>query len=254
MKLTKRNYYSDKSNLEYMSVSQFKEFQRCEAAAMAQLRGEYIRPKTTALLVGSYVDAWFEGTLDQFRADNPEIFKRDGSLKSEYIHAEHIIERIKQDNLFMELMGGRKQVIRTGEICGVPFKIKMDSYKRGKAIVDLKIVRDFAPIWVPGQGKLNFIETWGYDLQGAAYQAIEGNHLPFIIAAATKEPEPDIGVWEIDQAHLNAAMEEIESNIQRYAMLKLGIGEPVRCERCDYCKRTKKLNIIQNMEELDNYE
>ena len=40
MKLTHENYYSPEANQAYMSVSQFKAFDRCEAAALAELRGE----------------------------------------------------------------------------------------------------------------------------------------------------------------------------------------------------------------------
>ena len=36
--------------------------------------GEWGKEKSTALLVGSYVDAYFEGSLDVFVAENPEIF------------------------------------------------------------------------------------------------------------------------------------------------------------------------------------
>ena len=102
MILTNEDYYSSESNLKYMSVSSYKSFLSCEAMAMAELRGEWKRPKSTALLVGSYVDAWFEGTLDEFKAENPEIFKRDGTLKADYIQAEEIIKRVQSDELFME--------------------------------------------------------------------------------------------------------------------------------------------------------
>ena len=74
MKLTNDNYFSKEANLEYMSVSQFKAFEKCEAAAFAEIKGEWKRPKTTSLLVGSYVDAYFEGTIDKFQKENPEIF------------------------------------------------------------------------------------------------------------------------------------------------------------------------------------
>ena len=91
-----------------MSVSQFKAFDRCQAAAMAEIGGETTREETTALLVGSYVDSYFEGTLDKFIKAHPEIIKRDGTLKAEYIQADAIIERIKRDRLFTEYMSGSK--------------------------------------------------------------------------------------------------------------------------------------------------
>lgn len=41
MNLTNENYYSQKANKEYMSVSQLKTWIDCPAKAMASLRGEY---------------------------------------------------------------------------------------------------------------------------------------------------------------------------------------------------------------------
>ena len=250
--ITNDTYFSPENNMKYMSASQFKSFMACEAAALAELRGEYTRDNTTALLVGSYVDAYFEGSLERFRSKNPELFTRQGKLKSDYQHAEYIIERISRDKLFMKYMNGEKQVIKVGEIEGVPFKIKIDSYHPGKAIVDLKIMKDFSPIYMEGQGRLNFIEAWGYDIQGAVYQAIEGHDLPFFIAVATKEREPDMAVISIPQPYLDTAMEIVRANVNRFSDLKKGVGEPIRCEKCDYCKRTKVLDRVITMEDLDN--
>ena len=50
MKLTNRNYYTTKANTEFMSVSQFKAFKKCEAMAFAELKGEYERPKSRHIL------------------------------------------------------------------------------------------------------------------------------------------------------------------------------------------------------------
>ena len=53
MNLTAENYFSQEAQREYMSASQFKAFDRCEAAAAAELRGEYVRDESTSLLIGS---------------------------------------------------------------------------------------------------------------------------------------------------------------------------------------------------------
>lgn len=253
MILTQENYFSLEAQLMYMGASQFKAFDRCETAAIAEITGEYEKEKTTSLLVGSYVDAHFEETLDLFKAKNPEIFTRSGDLKSEYKKAENIIQRIERDRLFTEFMSGEKQVIKTGEIEGVPVKIKMDSYFPGDKIVDLKIMKDFAPIYVEGKGRLNFIEAWGYDIQAAIYQMIEGNNLPFYIAAATKESVPDIAIIRIPQENIEVAKEYVKSKIVRFAAIKEGYINPERCEHCDYCKQTKILTEPMDMEELDYY-
>lgn len=245
MVITAENYFSKEAELAYFGASQFKSLSKCEAAAMAKISGEYEEESSVALLVGSFVDAHFEGTLDIFRAQHPEILTQKGDLKSEYKHAEYIIERIERDEMFMKYMSGAKQVIKTGKLFGYDWKIKIDSYHPGKAIVDLKIMKDFELVWVDGQGKIPFVEAWGYDLQAAIYQAIEGNGLPFIIAGATKEkPEPDIALMGIPQESLDISLEIIKAKIDRFAAIKAGTEEPMRCEKCDYCKRTKKLSGV----------
>lgn len=236
MILTNENYYLEDANRQYMSVSQYKQFRRCEAAAMAQLNGEWEFPKTTALLVGSYVDSWFEGTLDEFRANNPEIFKRDGSLKSDYAQAEEIITFVQRDPVFMEYMAGRKQVILTRELFGTPWKIKIDSYHPDK-IVDLKVMRSMERV----MGK-SFVEHWGYDLQMAIYAAVEGNNLETFLAVVTKQNPPDKEIIEIPDWRRDELLEEVERNMPRILAVKRGLREPERCGVCEYCRATKMLS------------
>lgn len=247
MNLNKENYFSQEANMAFVSVSQFKAFERCVAEALAELNGEWARDKSPALLVGSYVDAYFEGSLEEFKANNPEIFKRDGGLKSDYVKAEKIIERIESEPAFMEMLAGEKQVIMTGEIEGVPVKIKMDSYFVGEKIVDLKVMRDFEPIWKDGQ-KMPWFAAWGYDLQGAVYQEIvfqnTGKRLPFYLAAATKEPVTDIQGVHIPQEFLDERLAYFKGMVRHYQNIKDGLVEPTRCEKCDYCKSTKTFEIV----------
>lgn len=249
MTLNNSNYFSQENNLKYMGSSQFKTFFDCEAMGLAEVKGEYQREKTTSMLVGSYVDAYYEGSLDDFKLENPEIFLKNGGLKSEFRKAEEIIARLQRDELFSKYMSGNKQTILTGEIEGVPCKIKIDSYHIGKAIVDLKIVKDFKREWKDGL-KISFVEKWGYDLQGAFYQEIEGNKLPFFIAGATKEKEPDLEIINIHQERLDVCIDIIRKNIKRYDDIKKGLIEPKRCEKCDYCKSTKVLKQIISYEDI----
>lgn len=253
MKLTQRNYFSKKANLEYFSVSQFKAFEKCEASALAEIKGKYQREETTALLVGSYVDAYFEGTLANFIKKNPEIFKKDGTLKAEYVQAEAIIQRILKDRLFMDYLSGEKQVIMTGSICNVPIKIKIDSLHPDK-IVDLKIMKDLNSVYSAEKGSLPFFEAWGYDLQGAVYQEVvrqnTGKLLPFYIAAATKEKETDIDIIHIKQPMLDAALEYVKQNIGRYDAIKKDVIPAYRCNKCEYCKISK---VLTEPTESDEY-
>lgn len=257
IQLTSENYFSQQANLEYMSCSQFKSFCECEERTLADIAEDYKRDSSTALLVGSYVDAHFEGTLDIFKAQHPELFKRDGTLKSDYIQAESIIQRVENDKLFMKYMAGEKQVIMTGEIAGVPYKIKIDSYHPDKAIVDLKVIKAFEKLWNDTEKqKQSFIRYWGYDIQGAIYQEIvrqnTGKKLPFFIAAATKEKHTDFNVFAVPQEWLDEKLAFVEERTPHFARLKTGEEAAERCERCDWCKDTKILDRIVDARDLED--
>lgn len=235
MILTNENYYSDIANREYFSVSQYKQFQKCEAAAMAQLAGEWTHPQTTALLVGSYVDSWFEGTLEEFCKSHPEIYKKDGSLKSDFVQAEEIIAFVQRDSMFMRYMAGKKQIVLTRELFGAKWKIKIDSYHNDK-IVDLKVMRSMERI----MGK-SFVEHWGYDLQMAIYAAVEGRDLATYLAVVTKQDPPDKEIISIPRWRRVELLEDVERSMPRLIAVKSGEIPPKRCGVCEYCRATKML-------------
>lgn len=247
MELTKANYFSPEATRDYWSVSQFKAFDRCEACGLAESRGEYQHEETDALLVGSYVDAYFSEEMDDFlvrRGD--QLLTKKGELLAKYRHANDMIDRVERDPLMMKYLAGEKQVVLTAELFGVPWKVKIDALASDK-IVDLKTVKDFADIYDPGYGWRSWIEFWGYDVQGAVYQKIEqiasgrSEPLPYYIVAVTKEKTPDIGVFQIPQHILDASLAMVEAKIERFDLIKSGDVEPRRCEKCDYCKKTKVL-------------
>ena len=146
MNLNSDNYFSPEAMMHYFSVSQYKDFvgsigrPGCEAMAMAKIRGEWEMEMTKPLLVGSYVDAHFEGTLDVFKAQHPQITTSQGELRAEYQQANSIIARLERDEYFMNYMSGEKQQIFTAELFGVPWKCKIDSLNREVYIADLKIM------------------------------------------------------------------------------------------------------------------
>lgn len=248
MQLTKDNYYSKEANQAYFSVSQVKDFLKCEAYAMAKLEGEWVEPPSTAMLIGSYVDSYFEGTLEDFKTRTPEIFKKDGSLKSDYVKAENIIQRVEKEELFMNCMSGEKQVIMSAKLFEVPFKIKMDSYIPHEAIVDLKVVQKLRDVSYKNGWKQSFIEKWGYDLQLGIYQEIvrqnTGEMLPCIIAAVDKQDYPDLDCILIPDDQLEFQRKELRWKMQRIIDVKNYNEKPKRCGHCDYCRATKKLEKL----------
>ena len=250
--LTEENYFSPENELRYMGVSQYKAFRKCPAAALAAVKGEYVRPKTIALSLGSYVDAHFSGTMALFRAQNPDIFKKDGSLKSDFEKANGIISRIESQPLLVSLLSGEKQVIMTGNIAGIEVKIKIDSLLNDR-IVDLKLMRDFEDIYVEEQGRLPWYEAWGYDIQGAVYREIvrqnTGRVLPFTLVAATKEDEPDMDALELPESLLDYELERFIADAPTFDAIKHGVFAPERCEKCAYCRATKRITAIRQIED-----
>lgn len=266
MVLTNENYFSSEADQHYMSVSQYKNFagsaglRGCEARALAELKREWKQEPNTAMLVGSYVDAFYEGTLDKFKYEHPEIFRKDGELKADYIKANDIIDRSLRDDMFQGFMAGEKQVIMTGNLFGADWKIKIDSYIPDKAIVDLKVMSQIFEedrnepklLWTRDLGYIDFIKYWGYDIQGAVYQEIvyqnTGKRLPFFIAAldkpTDKRKEVDLGIFHVDDQVLRDALSEVKRNMPRILDLKAGMEEPDRCETCDYCRHTKVLTDV----------
>lgn len=245
MILTADNYFSKEADREYMSNSQFKSFLRCQAAAMAELSGEYERERSVSLLVGSYVDEALTGDLERFKQENPELFKRDGTLKSEYVKADAMIERCRRDKLFMEYLDGEHQKIMTGTISGVPFKIKIDCLHDDK-IVDLKTTKSFDSVYDPDEcGRVPWFMEYNYVIQAGIYQTIveqvTGKRLPFYLAAVTKEESPDICVLEIVQEDIDVQMKKVQELAPHFDAIKHGIVEAERCEFCNYCKATKVL-------------
>ena len=274
MKLTSKNYYGPKANSIYMSVSQFKQFNRCEAMALSEINGEYERPKSKALLLGSFVDEMLTGTkksqvkfiLENYEnifqkssrymkipeGDRPDFVREEfndlfisenAKPYAEIVQALDTVQKIKKQPLMMEHFKSRHQTIMTGEIAGVPFKIKMDNYKPGEFIADVKYMSSLRSpnLFEP------MVKYWGYDIQGAVYQEIvyqnTGKRLPFYLDIATKESPTHLAIAQIKQYDLDDALDKVKALAPRYQAIKKGYIKPERCGEydCNYCTET---NII----------
>ena len=156
------------------------------------------------------------------------------------------------DPMFMDYLNGDKQVIMTGELFGVQWKIKVDMLHDDK-IVDLKVMRDMLPIFKDGERK-TFIDAWGYDIQGFIYQQIvkanTGKTLPFSLAVLTKEKVPDHEIIHIPDYRLNSVGEMVKYYIGKYDPIKRGDEKPTGCGACDWCRTEKKLIKPLEYEEL----
>lgn len=259
MELNSQNYHSLEANRHYMSNSQLKDFEDCEAAAMAKLSGEYIAPSNDAFLFGSYVHAYVEGTLDEFKENTPELFNSKGELYAKYETAGTMIETIKRDPFIQFVLQGQKEIIMTADMFGAPWKIKVDvlNLDRGR-IVDLKTVKGiYTKHWNTSQGVYeSFVEHYKYIRQMAVYVEVErlnsgrDGWLEPLIVAISKETVPDKEVIGFDDGRLQMELEETERLMQRVLSVKHGHEPPISCGRCNYCKRKKMLRGIIHYNDL----
>jgi hypothetical protein len=255
LQLTKDNYYSLEADQQYFSVSQYKSFKKCESSTLAKIKGEYEQPKSEALLLGSYVHSWLDNTIEDFKKDNPEIFSSRGAskgqLKSQYQNANEMIRVLENDPFCMMALQGEKEVIFTGELFGVPWKIRMDVYNpKFNRFADLKTVKNIREKqWIEGIGWGSFVEAYGYVTQMAVYSEIEsqnrgGDWLENYIVAVSKESIPDKEIIIIDQESLGEELNRMSDDMERLVEVKTGSLDPKRCEKCDYCKRTKMIKGV----------
>ena len=260
MPLNNENYFSNENNMEYMSASQFKDFLQCEVEALMKAKGEYAQETSNAMLFGSYVDAYFSNELDQFKAQNPDMFNsKTGELKAPFKNVEEVISAIENDPMMMKYLSGQHQVVMTGTIAGVKFKIKVDSLLED-AIVDQKIMSSIKElVWkydeeTKRNRQVDFVEAYGYDIQGAIYQEIvfqnTGKKLPFILAPTTKEENPDKALIQIDQEYLDKALELVKELAPRFDAIKQGVIEPIGCGHCACCRKDLKVSEVVSYKAL----
>ena len=106
-------------------------------------------------------------------------FQKNGKMYAEFLKAGETACLVKKQPLMMHYLEGEHQRMMIGEIEGLPFKIRMDTYREGEFISDLKYMSSLrAPNLFD-----NMIKYWHYDLQASIYREIvrqnTGKTLPF---------------------------------------------------------------------------
>ena len=278
--MNEQTYFTPEANLKWLDCSTYKNVvgtagrKGCECRALAIAKGEYEQPKTEALLIGSYVDAYFDNSLSQFCLDNMDdvfskasIKKFEKSGKAEdlerlaaFKQADIMIKRAIKEPLFMKYVEGETQKILTAEIEGVPIRVKLDSFD-GNRITDVKTAASITETYYAkdlGQ-RLTFIEYFGYVEQAYFYQtAVEqnfGKRLPFYLAVVTKEkhnniPHPRVAVIQIPDKVIEDKGKEIKEKIPGVWRLLQGEYEPIPCGTCEWCADFLPIEKVISMDEI----
>lgn len=266
--LTSDNYYDVKSDWPYQSKTWFAKFEQCEAAAVAELKGDW-QPDgdVTPLLVGNYLHSYFESSEahEAFIKENEsDIISSKGQTKGQpkapFKQADRMIKTLEDDANFQALYQGDKEVVVQGNLFGVEWKGKIDCLDLDRQLfLDLKTVDDIhKKHWDNSQYRyVSFAEIRGYDMQMAIYkelikQTFGAECTPFIIAVS-KQSVPDKGVYSIPDYLMDSRMHEIKDRQPRIEAVKNGQVKPKRCEHCDYCRKTKELDVIVGIDEIEFY-
>ncbi|WP_236894787.1 PD-(D/E)XK nuclease-like domain-containing protein [Clostridium beijerinckii] len=255
MRINKENYYSLEADKETMSVSQYKLWLQCESRALAKINGKYEPAEKEAFILGKYIHAWNEGTLEQFKLDNPSIYSTRGAtkgqLKAEYQTANIMTRSLEKDENCMKFLNGQKEVIIQGELFGIKWRGMVDVLNLEKGFfTDLKTTQGIHKKY----GGLTFIEHYGYVEQMAIYrelikQQFGKDLIPYIVAIE-KNDNPLKAIIKVDERYTIPKFEEIGANIERIIKVKRGIEKTIDCGICDYCRKVNKVTQILAIEDL----
>lgn len=264
MELNRKNYFSKEAEELYLGSSSLKAWDRysndgCEAREIAKRKGEWIEKENPAFLLGQYLHSWSSGDLPEFMANTPELFKKDGTLLAKYAFGDDMINVFRNDPAMMQMREGEKEQIFTGEINGVPFKIQVDILNLEKGyFADIKTTKNIHEKYWNSETKAyeSFIQKYDYPMQFSIYAEILRQNLGmdtylncFILAVDKQEvPDHEIIFMDVD-SFINEKLEYIELVIPRIMAVRNGEIEPERCEKCDYCRSTKK--IVKPIHYLD---
>lgn len=279
-KLTAENYYSHTTDWNYMSFSLYKDFRKCEAAALAKLKEDW-QPTSNPipLLVGNYIHSYFESpqahedwlnekipgndkTNKELMMTRPTKTNPEGHLRAEFKQADVMIKVLEDDDFFnFVYMPGEKEVIVTGQIGGHSWKGKLDSLVLDRNyFCDLKTVDNIhKKHWNTDLNMYtNFIEDRGYIMQMAIYQELikqtfDKNCQPYLFAVS-KQDSPDKGAFDFQgdtQFLMEQAIDEIKENQGRIWSIMNGEIKPEHCGKCEYCRLTKELKGFEHVTDIE---
>lgn len=143
----------------------------------------------------------------------------------------------------------------TGQIFGVPWRIRLDKYiDAGRTILDWKTCANIQELkWNEAlHEKATFIDNYGYMMRAAVYSEIEKQNANskddplFIIVAISKEEPPDKEALLLNhRQRYDYELEQIKEKLPYFYAIKTGSMKPRRCGHCDYCRSTKQLSEIK---------
>lgn len=261
--VVKENYYDLEVDRQYMNSTQYSGWLECQAKEKARQDGKWQEEEKQVYVVGNYVHSWNDNTMEEFiDRYRDSIFKVKGGKYKAFVVADEVIKTFENDEFIMYLLDSEtatKEEIFVTYFAGVWWKTRVDHLDLPKGrMIDIKTSGDFhKKLWNNVLGRyVNFVEGYNYPRQMAIYEksvreATDCDPLEVLIVAGEKTIPADKKVIDMtNHERFKAELSVIEENMQQILKVKYGFEEPERCERCDYCKSTKKLTAPVYFEDI----
>lgn len=242
------NYHSPEARALWLSSSDVKKAMRCEAAWAA---GEREDEDKNAFVFGHLFEALVTGE----EYDNPLVYSSKGptkgQVKAEYKPAYDMAKAVRRSSMLAEIIDrSRKQVIMTGEIGGLPFRMMCDLLDVDGSIYDIKSARSFAPQYDDGHAAYrDWWAIWEYPVQLWIYREIarqNGLTVPRVGLIAAAKDNADVQALTFSRETMEAAEADARYTIERMAAIRRG-DTPEPCGHCRWCVGQK---IITEFEEV----
>lgn len=246
--LTRENYHSPEAKARWLSSSDVKKAMRCEAAwAFGGPEDE----DKEAFLFGHLFEALVTGE----RYDNPLLYSSRGptagELKFEYRFAEDMARAVRRSPMLERLIDRcDKQVIMTGEIGGLPFRVMCDLMDTNGSIFDIKSARSFAPRYDEDKASYrDWWAIWDYPVQLWIYREIarqNGIDAPRVGLIAASKQNADVQALVFSRETMEAAEADARYAIDRIAAIRDG-DLPIKCEHCQWCIDHKEITDFEEV-------
>lgn len=246
--LTQSNYHSPEAKARWMSSSDVKKAMRCEAAWIG---GDVDDEDKNAFIFGHL----FEALLTGEEYENPLVYSSKGptkgQVKAEYKPAYEMAEAVRRSPALAKIIDrSRKQVIMTGEIGGLPFRVMCDLLDVDGSIYDIKSARSFSPQYDEDRAAYrDWWAAWEYPVQLWVYHEIarqNGLAVPRAGLIAAAKDNADVQALVFGRETMEAAEADARYTIESMSAILRG-DEPGACMHCRWCVSQK---IITEFEEV----
>lgn len=246
--LTQSNYHSPEAKARWLSSSDVKKAMRCEAAWIG---GDVEDEDKNAFIFGHL----FEALLTGEEYENPLVYSSKGptkgQVKAEYKPAYEMAEAVRRSPELAKIIDrSRKQVIMTGEIGGLPFRVMCDLMDVDGSIYDIKSARSFSPQYDEDRAAYrDWWAAWEYPVQLWIYREIarqNGVDVPHVGLIAASKQNADVQALVFSRETMEAVEADARYAIDRIAAIRDG-DLPMKCEHCQWCIDHKEITDFEEV-------